>query len=107
MQIVDFSYTPASPIHIGDTLSFQAELNHATNAAYLEVVIGQPQVNYTMLQDYGWAPDAVADDGIYSGTLQWQPAFGPVIDEPVVVRLRWMDYAPGLELAGPPLTVEE
>ena len=107
VAITDFSYTPQSPVHIGDTLSFTTTLNHATDGANLEVAIGQSAVQYAMLQDYGWAPDARAHDGIYSGTLEWQPAFGPITNQPVVVRLIWYDGYPGLELAGPPLTVEE
>ena len=107
VQITDFSYEPASPVRIGDTLTFTTTLNHATNGAYLQVVIGEPPVNFAMLNDYGIAADAHAYDGIYSGLLEWTPAFGPIANEPMVVHLSWEDGAPGLELAGPPLTVEE
>ena len=107
VQITDFSYSPSSPIRLGDTLTFTAQLSHPAQGSSLEVVLGDPAVNFAPLRDDGRAPDDIANDGVYRGTALWKPSFGLAQDKPVKVQMTWYDGAPGGELAGPPLTVEE
>ena len=107
VQITDFSYTPSSPIHRGDTLTFTAKLSRPAPGNALEVVLGDPARNFAALRDDGLAPDDHANDGVYRGTAVWKYSFGLAQDEPVKVQMTWSDGVPGGELAGPPLTVEE
>lgn len=107
VAIADFSYSPASPIHIGDTLTFTATLTHAAPGNVLQVVAGEQPVNFVLLRDDGWAPDTHANDGVYRGTLLWKASFGPVTSLSLKVQMTWYDGSPGGEHAGPPLTVEE
>jgi hypothetical protein len=108
----DFSYTPASPIHGGDTLLLTAQLNKPTEAAYLDVNIGTPAHPVTgyptltiYLRDDGVAPDATALDGVWSAELPWAGMPAPLADLPVTAELHWQDGYPGQHLDGPALSV--
>jgi hypothetical protein len=102
----DFSYTPASPIHVGDALTFTLRLNHPlvrTDAAWLNVELGNPSLAGLKLKDEGLAPDSVAGDGIYSGSFYWTLSS---TDEIIpTAKLHWRDGAPVQQLSGPPLMV--
>ena len=100
-----FSYTPASPIHIGDALTFTATLNKHTDAGFLRVEVGNPVAHSLWLADDGSGADAVAGDGIYSLRVSWPEQSGTGENLPIQVRLIWWDSYPGQQLDGPPLTI--
>lgn len=101
----DFSYTPASPIHVGDTITFHAKLNHYADGAYLSVNAGQPGYFQTYLHDYGKMGDGKAGDGIYTSVVQWHAWNGSGSGIPISVDLWWDDGYTQQHLSAPPLTV--
>jgi len=103
--LLDFSYTPASPIHMGDALHLTATLNKPTAAGIVFVDIGDPWRITLFLNDYGASGDAVAGDGVCSAYYEWDAWGGTGSDLPVVAELSWLDHTPGQTLDGPPLTV--
>ena len=107
VELIDFSYTPASPIHVGDTLTFSAKLNHHSEAADLVVRLGEPPVEMAALRDDGSPPDLKANDGVYAGKLVWTPELGPAADLLITFQLLWFDGPPYIERTAPPLTVKE
>ena len=100
-----FSYSPVSPIHVGDDLIFRAVLNKPAVGATLVASVDQPSPAACYLNDQGSPPDEHANDGVYSGQANWVSERGPAANLPVWVELSWMDGAPGQTLDGPPLTV--
>jgi len=105
VRIEGFSYTPASPVHLNDTLTLQAHLNKPTEAGYMQVVVKKPSLAVSYLNDAGYEADAVAGDGVFTGELAWTAELGTGKGLPVWVELRWDDGAEGQQLDGPPLTV--
>lgn len=105
VTIDHFTYTPASPIHVGDTLTLTATLNHPTNAGWLQATVKKPSLAQGVLYDNGIAPDSAPGDGIFTGTLEWSPPLDDGVGLPVWVELLWDDGYPGLQLGGPPLTI--
>jgi hypothetical protein len=104
LTIQDFSYTPASPVAQGSQLEFSAKTSKPTDAAYMTVSVGDPRIDFFPLQDNGVAPDAVADDGIWTG--QWTLPQNQTGTLPVIVRLEWLDgYR--LERQGPDLLIND
>jgi len=103
----DFSYTPASPIHVGDSLRFTATANHTTDTGYVVAIVDEGQYDYhaAEMRDDGQAPDDVAGDGVWRGELAWLPEFGTCSKALVTVYLHWYDYTEGLSLLAPKLTV--
>lgn len=107
VTLVDFTYTPAGPVRIGDKLLLIAHSNKPFNAGYIEALIGSSRQPFAALNDSGHAPDQTAADGVWTGAVQWQELFPQGQDLPVCVELRWYDGTPGQILSGPPLDVEE
>jgi hypothetical protein len=101
----DFSYTPASPIHVGDTLRLTARLNHSTYAGNLQAVFKHHKLAAVQLRDDGYGPDETASDGEYTGELEWGAQLGSGIDLPVWVELNWEDGWEGQRLSAPDLTI--
>ena len=101
----DFTYTPASPIHVGDQLTLQAHLNKPTEAASLRAIVKKETLATCYLNDAGMPPDLTEGDGVYTGALVWTRELGTGKGLPVWVELSWMDGAPGQTLDGPPLTI--
>ncbi len=97
LDIAAFSYTPPSPIHTGDTLTFIAQLEPAQNVAadvYAEVA---PALFHVQLHDDGLAPDALAGDNVFSGSGQWTAECGT---GPQRLHLYARGYKPGGEAQG-------
>jgi len=105
VTITDFSYAPASPIHVGDTVTFTTTLNRHTDTGHVGVTVKRLIVAATYCNDIGDEADAVAGDGVYTGQITWEATMGTGSGLPVFATLRWDDGAPGQTLAGPPLTV--
>jgi hypothetical protein len=101
----DFSYTPASPIRVGDTLRLTATLNHTTYAGWLEAVFKHHKLAAVQLRDDGTAPDEVDGDGVYTGELTWSAELGDGKDLPVWVELNWDDGFAGQRQEAAPLTI--
>ena len=113
VEVTDFSYQPASPAHVGDTLRFTA----TTNAPFfgwegeIRVVIGNeqtgPLVGYdsatleVLLNDYGWEAD------VAQGELEWLAEYGPQQELPVAAHLWWTDGYMTEAVFAAPLTVLE
>lgn len=105
VTITDFSYTPASPIHLGETLTFSATLSRHTDAGWISAVVKKPELASAYCNDLGLAADAAPGDGIYTGTLDWEPPLSTGTSLPVYAELVWEDGAPGPTLDAPPLTI--
>jgi hypothetical protein len=106
VQITDFSYTPASPVHAGEQITFTLTLNKPTSAGGVYVALGpEPGTVKQGLTDDGYAPDALAGDGVYTGIGVWQPSLPLVENTPVTAHLIWYDGAAGQTREGLPLTV--
>jgi hypothetical protein len=77
LQIQDFNYTPPSPVHIGDTLTFTALIPEGENVSVVGFA-GAPGGNSVEIpmHDDGVTPDEAADDRIYSGALLWLAEYG-------------------------------
>lgn len=101
------SYTPASPIRIGDTLQLTATASHATVAGYVVVIVdkGHHDTFAVALRDDGQAPDDVAADGVWRGAAPWPAQFGTCSKALLTAYLRWYDGADGGSLRAPNLTV--
>jgi hypothetical protein len=101
----DFSYTPASPIHVGDTLRLTATLNHSTDAGWLQAVVKHHKLAAVDLRDNGIPPDETDGDGVYSGELTWGPELGDGKGLRVFGELTWLDGFEGQTLEAPLLTI--
>ena len=116
VEITDFSYEPAGSARVGDTLAFTVTTNKPFRGdqGWIEVDIGSaatPLLGYPAstlwigLNDSGTSGDQTAGDGIWSGELEWLPAYGAQQNLPVAAHLRWYNgYLKGPVFA-PPLTV--
>ena len=107
VQLIDFSYSPPSPIHLGDSLTLTARLNHYAEGCELDARYGDPIVYLAPLYDDGYPPDATARDGVYTGMLVWTPQLGLGENMPVSLKLEWYDGTPGITRNTAPLTVED
>lgn len=105
VRLVDFNYTPASPIRVGDTLALTAKTNlpisDAAMHAYLPAAVN-PGVE---LRDDGQPPDLMAGDGIWSAERVWTAEMGEVESGPVWALLEFSEPYRGQELSAPSLTV--
>lgn len=76
LDIKSYTYVPPSPVHVGDTLTFTAQLEPAADR-HANVYATNTQVMFRVpLHDDGVAPDAAAGDSVFSGSGQWQAAYG-------------------------------
>lgn len=103
--LTSFTYTPPSPVHFSDTLTFQADVTDA-GIKLVRVRIDGVVHHWVDLNDAGQAPDAQAGDGVWTGALYWKAKMGA--DENMsVAAYAYRDptsLATGRR-AGPPLTV--
>ena len=108
LRLTDFSYTPASPLHLGETLQLSARTNHGFTGSAVHVYVkageNEPVYPLAWLRDDGQAPDDTAGDGQWHGFLEWAPSFGLRTDALITARLWWRDH-PAQVVDGPPLTV--
>jgi hypothetical protein len=101
----DFSYSPASPIHVGDTIQLTATLNHHTSAGLLQAVFKHHKLAVANLNDRGEAPDTLPEDGVYCGQLEWTAELGDGKDLRVYAELLWFDDYDSLLRDAAPLTI--
>ena len=103
--IASFSYTPPSPVHFSDTLTFQADVTDA-EIKLVRVRIDGVVHHWVDLNDAGQAPDTQASDGVWTGALYWKAKMGA--DEQMsVAAYAYRDPASVAtgRREGPPLTV--
>ena len=103
--LTDFSYSPASPIRVGDTL--RLEVTTSEPIEHVLVVVQLPSLTdgYVQLQDYGQPPDEVAWDGIWTAELLWTEEMGNPTRGHIEAELHFLgNYTPQF-LEGPDLTV--
>ena len=116
--LTDFSYTPATGVQAGDTLTYTVTVNKTfnTSAGQVRVQLGtdtQPVAGVTSRTLFAWptddgvAPDVTAGDGIFTASRQIPAFVEPQQDIPVVVEIDWWDEFPGPSLQGDPLDIEE
>lgn len=74
-KFTHFSYSPVSPIHFGDTLRFEAQVNDPA-ITFIRVHVRGVFDHWTDLNDAGVAPDADAGDGVWTGELYWKAKMG-------------------------------
>ena len=92
--LTDFSYTPASPIRIGDTLTFTARTNVPTTQAEVFANLPTEVSSSVTLRDDGKFPDETAGDGIWMAQTGWTAEMGPVEDGWIYMILGFEgDYA--------------
>jgi len=87
VRLTDFSYTPASPIYIGDTLVLTAVTNEPTTTASMHAYLPATVTKYVELQDDGQPPDETAGDGTWTAELVWTEELGAVEDKNVQAEL--------------------
>jgi hypothetical protein len=76
LEVTAFSYAPPSPAHVGDTLTFYAELEPAVERS-ADVYAGQQLEQFhVQLHDDGQAPDVTAGDNVFSGSGVWLARHG-------------------------------
>jgi hypothetical protein len=104
VELTDFTYTPASPIHIGDTLTLTAvttlPLADGSMRASLPTTINRN----VALNDDGWPPDQTAGDGIWTGEQMWMEDMGTPSDGVIHLVLSTPGYFDQAKF-GPRLTV--
>lgn len=105
VTITDFSYSPASPIHVGDTLTFRATLTRPTAAGFVCAVVSIPEAVRVRCNDEGLPPDEVAGDSVYSGALVWDSALGTGSEQLVYAEIKWYDGTWWPPRSAAPLTV--
>lgn len=116
VDLADFTYTPAGPIHVGDKLTFMASLNKPIDPSAISVVaeIGSesaPLADYSevsiveWLNDLGEDGDEIAGDGIWTAELTWSPDYGTQLDVPVSGHLQWANGFANAPILAAPLTV--
>ncbi len=76
LEVKSFNCTPASPVRVGDTLVFTAELEPADNLRVEIYGSMAAQALQLRLHDDGQVPDAAAGDNVFSGSAVWQAEYG-------------------------------
>lgn len=80
LEIKFYTYTPSSPVHVGDTLTFTAQLEPAqylqANVAAGNTVEPFHEWLHVQLHDDGVAPDTVAGDNVFTGSGRWLAEYG-------------------------------
>ncbi|MBN2081611.1 hypothetical protein JW859_05305 [bacterium] len=92
VEFTSFSYTPASPIHIGDTLTVTATTNQAVTNANMHAVLPAQENSSLVLNDDGQPPDVQAGDGIWTGERTWTASMGTSDNGSLVVMLEFANY---------------
>jgi hypothetical protein len=92
VRLTDFSYTPASPIHINDTLTLTAKTNLPIADAQVLVHFPDTVEGPIELTDDGRAPDARAGDGIWMGEKTWTEEMGTADNGSIWVTLDFHGY---------------
>jgi hypothetical protein len=117
VAVTDFSYEPASPIQVGDTLRFTATTNRPFSGweGEIRVLIGSKPTSplnepesfavEVQLNDYGLEADQVGSDGLWTGELTWAVDYGSRQDLPVAAHLEWADGYVAAPVLAAPLTV--
>jgi hypothetical protein len=90
--LTDFSYTPASPIHINDTLTLTAKTNLPVADAQVRVHFPDTLEGPLELTDDGRPPDALAGDGIWTGEQTWTAEMGTADESSIWVTLDFDGY---------------
>jgi hypothetical protein len=116
VELADFTYEPAGPIHVGDKLTFTATLNKQVDPSSVSVIaeIGSEAAPLAgsgaasiveWLNDQGYDGDGVAGDGIWTAELTWSPEYGTQQDVPVSGHLQWANGFANEAIHAAPLTV--
>ena len=114
VEITDFSYTPATDVHVGDTITLQVTLNKPAeiDAGFIGIYTGNVSdildislLEAYALNDYGYGADQTALDGVWTGEYTWPDPPGAVTTLPFFVRLNWYDGYATDYFRGPDLTV--
>ncbi len=100
------SYTPASPVHSGTVLTFSAQLTQGDPRQVEAILHGPTGWQYAPMLDDGVAPDATAQDRVYTGQLAWQPQLGTGEVPVRIYATGMLGYAPASnDINLPTLTV--
>ena len=105
--LTDFSYTPATPIRVGDTLTLTAVTNQPVSDALVLAYFAVPTGGGIELKDDGQPPDAAAGDGIWTAEQAWTAEMGPVEAGAVEASLLFSADYMWQTRSAPPLTVLE
>lgn len=77
LNISSFGFTPPSPIHLGDTLTFSARVLEQQVVSVQVLATGESNGDLRVeLHDDGVAPDETAGDAMYTGAAVWAPELG-------------------------------
>lgn len=101
VRLTDFSYTPASPIHIGDSLTLTARTNIPIAEAGVVVELPASVVTEVRPADDGKPPDTAAGDGIWTAETTWTAEMGPVDQGAIYAVLIFDDYYANQTLTEP------
>lgn len=107
VAVRSFKFQPAGPIHVGDTVTFFAEIPEGL-LSDISVCAGASgeQRFVASLSDFGEAPDAVAGDRVYTGEVLWQAGFGTGrMETRLLANIKLNGKRTELSHDGPPLEV--
>jgi hypothetical protein len=77
LDIRSFSYSPPSPIHPGEMLTFTSRILEPNVVSVQALASGESHGELRVnLHDDGVAPDETAGDLMYTGAAVWDPALG-------------------------------
>lgn len=77
LKIAAFSYAPPSPIRVGDSLTFTAQIPQGElSDVHASLSLPGGAEMFTLLHDDGVAPDALAGDRIFTGAARWLASYG-------------------------------
>lgn len=103
--LTDFSYTPASPIRVGDTLTLTVTTSEPVEQALVSVRLPSLTDRYVELADDGQPPDETAGDGIWTAERLWTEEMGNPTRGAIEAELFFLTYYRQQQLWGPDLTV--
>jgi hypothetical protein len=77
LDIRGFSYSPPSPIHVGDFVRFTAAIYQPDTISAQVYAVGEGNGELMLdMRDDGISPDVLAGDNIYTTAVEWPEAIG-------------------------------
>ena len=98
--LTDFSYSPVSPIRVGDTLTVKAITSEPIMRAAILVHLPAKVDGDLELRDDGQPPDETAQDSTWTAEIIWTEEMGVVQDGVTWAMLAFQDFYDSQMLMG-------